>query len=254
MLQIIPDTEDFAKIVNMTEEYVRLSEPERKMYINAIKEDAEKNEERIFLGLHNSDEANKINNYLYIVYTIPMEDMDALSFVTIMDGKYILFSLISFNGGAPTEQQKASFYSVLSTVSYDNKLTIEQAAVKVAQERARLRRNLAIGGVGIALLVVAVVLFSLQRKRSKKDGEIYVPVDRVQDAPFRYYKEEIFVQQNEISSQENQFSRAEEMLGEKRVAAAVNGQERAVSAVQEEMKSQYTENDAQEDKENKSFE
>ncbi len=165
MLQIMSDIEEFAQIDNLTEEYIRASEAEKKEFIEEI-QNSTGNTGGTFTGLHYSDDVNKVNNYLYIGFMFNVYGSEMEAQVTVINGKFVMFSSIPTGGGALTDTEKASFYQILSTVRYDNQLTAEE--VMASEEESKTNGTMILFVVlGIVLLAVIVIVLVLVRKKKQ---------------------------------------------------------------------------------------
>lgn len=170
-VQIMSDIEEFKGITSLTEEYLRATEAEKKEFIDEVKSGAG-SEDGIFLGLHYSDEANKVNNYLYVGFEFEVYGSKMEAQVTLINEKFVMFSMFPVSGSTLSEQDRADFYQILSTVHYDNQLTVEQVMGNAAEkkessgvERKESSKTILMAVAAVALVIVIVIVVLLTRKK-----------------------------------------------------------------------------------------
>ncbi|MGI6348906.1 MAG: zinc ribbon domain-containing protein [Eubacteriaceae bacterium] len=178
-VQIMSDIEEFKGITSLTEEYLRATEAEKKEFIDEVKSGAG-SEDGTFLGLHYSDEANKVNNYLYVGFEFVVYGSKMEAQVTLINEKFVMFSMFPLKGNTLSEQDKADFYQILSTVHYDNQLTVEQVMGNAAEkkessiaekkesssaEKKESSRTILMAVAAVALVIVIVIVIFLTRKK-----------------------------------------------------------------------------------------
>ena len=97
------------------------------------------------------------------------------SLVTLINEKFVMFSMFPLKE-ALSSWDKADFYQILSTVHYDNQLTVEQVMGNAAEKRIVLQKKSSVrkrknrpddfnGGKQWRLVIVIVIVIFLTRKK-----------------------------------------------------------------------------------------
>jgi hypothetical protein len=164
LVKVVADCEEFKKIDNLTEVYLRMSDKAKATLEEEIKKEATMEEGKV-LGVYFSDETNKKNNYVYINMEYVVGDKKMLTYATVINKKLVTIAHYPVSGNEANEEEKTTLLEILSTVYFDNWQTVEEVKQSIEQEKI-------INAQRVKIAVVTGMLFSilvlLQYKESRR--------------------------------------------------------------------------------------
>ncbi len=182
-LQIIDDVGRFEDIDNLTEEYLQASESEKQSLAD-IAQRYLVGEYGEFQGAYYSDDVNKVNNYVYLRFSFNLSNTTTDEMITVINGKTVFFDAFPVHGSTMTEAERNYYYQILSTVRYDNMLTIEQVMAGEGQSKSSGAAIwlVVLGALAVAAVVIVVLLRRKKQIPPPASGG-YVPPVQTPSAP-----------------------------------------------------------------------